>query len=86
MATDTTAAIITAAERGNVAHIVTQVSSASAVVFGLSLNDIGAIAGMIMAAIGLVVTWYYRHKEYELKKQQYLRGQPLVDEDKGDGA
>jgi hypothetical protein len=35
---------------------------ASAFLFGLSANELAALGGLLIAAIGLCVQWYYNHR------------------------
>ena len=38
---------------------------------GWTSNDIAMAVGAVVAVLGLVVQWYYRHKEYKLKKAEH---------------
>lgn len=38
----------------------------------LSLNDWAVIVGMFATIFGLIITWYYKHQEFKLKKQNLL--------------
>ncbi len=46
--------------------------SAGAVYFGLTANEIAAFGGLAVAVIGLLVTWYYKHKHYKLAEKKIL--------------
>lgn len=39
------------------------------VVGGLTLNDWGVIMGIIFGLFTIVMNWYYKQKDYELRKQ-----------------
>lgn len=40
-------------------------------IFGsLTLNDWAIIIGMFATIFGFIVTWFYRHLEYKLRKKQ----------------
>lgn len=51
---------------GNVADKVTFTGAGTAVVMGLTLNNIAALVGMAVAILGLLVSWYYKHKATRL--------------------
>lgn len=36
---------------------------------GLTLNDWGVIMGIIFGLFTIVMNWYYKQKDYELRKQ-----------------
>lgn len=36
---------------------------------GLTLNDWGVIMGILFGLFTLIMNWYYKKKDYELKKQ-----------------
>ncbi len=38
----------------------------------LTLSDWATIFGMLATIFGFLVTWYYKHQEFKLKKQQLL--------------
>ncbi|WP_267370802.1 HP1 family phage holin [Gilliamella sp. B2838] len=38
----------------------------------LSLNDWAVIVGMFATIFGFIITWYYKHQEFKLKKQNLL--------------
>lgn len=38
----------------------------------LTLTDWANIFGMLATIFGLVITWYYKHQDFKLKKQQAL--------------
>lgn len=46
--------------------------SAGAVYFGMTANEIAAFGGLIIAIIGLLVTWYYKHKHYKLAEKSLI--------------
>lgn len=71
--TTTTAEMISAAVRGDVAHKFAQVGAAGSFVFGLTLNEIGVLIGIVVGVGGLIMQWYYRRKEYRLKELYYAK-------------
>jgi len=66
-----TAAAATAAK---VAQTATYAGSASAVFFGLTANELAAVGGLIIGAIGLiantVITVYFKYRHLKLAQQQ----------------
>lgn len=42
--------------------------AASAIVFGLTASEIGILVGSVVGVAGFLVSWYYKHKAYVLKK------------------
>lgn len=59
-----------AASASTKALAVTLSGSAAAVGGGLTLNEVAIVIGAVVAVLGLVVQWYYRHKEYKLKERE----------------
>lgn len=57
-----------------VANAVTQTAAAGTVYFGLTLNEIGVIVGMLVAVLGLIgqigLTWYYKHQHLQIARQK----------------
>jgi hypothetical protein len=37
------------------------------------------LAGLLVALVGLLINWYYRHKEYQLKEREHLKRYPNTD-------
>ena len=37
---------------------------------GYTANDVAMIIGAVVAVVGLIVQWVYRHKEYRLKERE----------------
>jgi hypothetical protein len=70
-----TAAAATAAK---VAQTATYAGSASAVFFGLTANELAAVGGLIIGAIGLiantVITVYFKYRHLELAQKQASSG------------
>lgn len=56
------------------ANVVTQAAAACTVYFGLTLNEIGVIVGILVGVIGLIgqlsLTWYYKHQHLQLARQK----------------
>lgn len=56
------------------ANVVTQAAAAGTVYFGLTLNEIGVIVGIIVGVVGLIgqlsLTWYYKHQHLRLARQK----------------
>jgi hypothetical protein len=69
-----TAAAATAAK---VAQTATYVGSASAVFFGLTANELAAIGGLVLGALGLVVNAvinvYFKHQHLKLARERMER-------------
>lgn len=56
------------------ANVVTQAAAAGTVYFGLTLNEIGVIVGILVGVIGLIgqlgLTWYYKHQHLQLARKK----------------
>jgi hypothetical protein len=42
--------------------------SGAAVVFGMSANEFAAIGGLLIAVIGLLINWWYKHQHLKLAR------------------
>jgi outer membrane lipoprotein SlyB len=65
--------IQTTAEGGVVSKTLTGATffgSGTAIFGGLNANELAAIGGLVIGVLGLLINWYYKHKHYELAKQQ----------------
>lgn len=40
------------------------------IVFGMTLNDVAVILGMLLGVATFLVNWFYKHKSYQLRKDQ----------------
>lgn len=49
-----------------IASVVSYAGAGTAVVGGLTLNEWGVIAGMLIGIAGLVLGWWYKRKHYRL--------------------
>jgi hypothetical protein len=49
-----------------VSSVATYAGSSAAVYFGLTANEIAAFGGLIVAIIGVLVTWYYKHQSLQV--------------------
>lgn len=38
---------------------------------GLTANELAMIIGMVVSVVGLVLQWYYRHKEYQMRRREH---------------
>ena len=56
-----------------VANTATYAGSSAAVFFGLTANEIAAFGGLIIAIIGLWVSWYYKHQHKKQQLAHYAR-------------
>jgi hypothetical protein len=45
--------------------------SGGAILGGLSIQEVGVFAGVLIAFSGFCVNWYYKHKAHELKVEWY---------------
>lgn len=56
------------------ANAVTQAAAAGTIYFGLTLNELGVVVGILVAVVGLIgqlgLTWYYKHQHLELARQK----------------
>lgn len=75
-AAETAAAAASAAKV--VAQTATYAGSGAAVFFGLTANELAAVGGLIIGAIGLiantVITVYFKHRHLELAQKQASSG------------
>ena len=80
MSNTTQAAVETAAAAGaaKVAQTATYVGSGAAVFFGLTANELAAVGGLIIGAVGLiantVITVYFKYRHLELAQKQASSG------------
>lgn len=44
--------------------------SGAAVYFGLTANEIAAFGGLLVAVIGLLINWYYKHQHFVLTQKK----------------
>jgi hypothetical protein len=42
--------------------------SGAAVYFGMSANEIAAFGGLLIAAVGLLINWWYKHQHLKLAR------------------
>ncbi len=59
---------------------VTYSGAGAAVAGGLSSNDLVAIIGLLIAAAGFVVNWYYKRKHYQLAERESAARRGFYDE------
>jgi len=59
-----------------VANKVTWFGSGGAILGGLSVQEAGVIAGVIIATLGFLVNWFYKHKAHKLKVKWYAENAP----------
>lgn len=55
------------------ANTATYGGSASAVFFGLRADEFAAIAGVVIALIGLIVSWWYKAQHLRIAKERAAR-------------
>lgn len=49
---------------------VTTGGGATALIGGLTFNEVMAVAGLIVAIAGFIVNWYYQHKKFKLYEKE----------------
>ena len=49
---------------------VTMIGSGGAVIFGMTANELAALGGLVIAAIGLIMNQYWQWRAYKLKERQ----------------
>lgn len=54
------------------ANLITQGGAYSAVLGGLTANEIAAYGGLIIGAAGLLINWYYKAKE-DRRAEHHIR-------------
>ena len=59
----------------------TYAASAGAVLFGLSVNEFAAVAGIIIATLTFFLNAWFKWKHLELAKQKLKENQELKEED-----
>lgn len=75
--------VVLAAKTGSV---ITQISGATSVIFGLTLNEWGVIVGLVGVVLGLVMQWYFGSQKLALQRQLYAKLQhPDQEPDTGKG-
>lgn len=52
-------------------HAATYSGSGAAVYFGLTANEVAAFGGLIVAILGLLVTWYYKHQALQILRDKH---------------
>lgn len=60
-------AAASAASASSAASNITYGGATVAVVGGFTSNQIAAFGGLAIAFIGLLVQWYYRHREHKMR-------------------
>lgn len=53
-----------------VANTATYGGSGSAVFFGLTANEFAAVGGIVVAVIGLLINWWYKHQHLQLAREK----------------
>lgn len=38
---------------------------------GLTTNELAMLSGMVVSVVGLALQWYYRHKEYQMRRREH---------------
>ena len=66
---ENTAETVTAAAT-KVASVATYGGAGSAILFGLTANEFGAICGVLIGLIGLVANIYFKYQHLQLAKKQ----------------
>lgn len=51
----------------------TYAASSSAIVFGLSANELAAISGVCIAALTFALNWYYKREHLKLARERIER-------------
>lgn len=54
----------------------------AAFISGLNVSEWAAIFGILFGLATLVINWYYKHRDYKLKEQQFKRYQQPQTKDK----
>ena len=65
-----------------IAEVATSASytlSAGTVIAGLTINEVAAIGGLVLAIATFAINWIYRHRHYQLAKSQSDNGGSSVD-------
>lgn len=62
------------------ANLITQGGAYSAVLGGLTANEIAAYGGLFIGAVGLLINWYYKAKE-DRRAEHHLRNRRTTDAD-----
>lgn len=61
------------------AHTAVYGGSGTAIYFGLSANELAAFGGLIIAGIGLLVTWYFQRKRDRREQAEHDRKMGLYE-------
>jgi small neutral amino acid transporter SnatA (MarC family) len=62
------------------AHTAVYGGSGTAIYFGLSANELAAFGGLIIAGIGLLVTWYFQRKRDRREQAEHDRKMGLYEQ------
>lgn len=62
-----------------VASSATYVGGTSAVIGGMTANEIAAFGGLAVAIIGLIINSYYKHKSYKLLEKRTLKNEDYIE-------
>lgn len=61
------------------ANLVTQTGAYSAVIGGLTANELAAYCGIVIGIAGLLINWYYKAKE-DRRAEQALHNRRATDD------
>lgn len=62
--------VASAASASAKAAVITYSGAGLAFGGGWTANDMAMVVGAAVAVLGLLVQWYYRHKEYKLRERE----------------
>lgn len=62
----------------------TYTASAGAIIFGLSVNEFAAIAGLIIATLTFLLNAWFKWKHFELAREKRREGNQKKEEEIGD--
>jgi MFS superfamily sulfate permease-like transporter len=59
-----------AEQASDIATKVQYTGAGGAAFFGLTLNELGVLVGIVIAILGFLVNWYYKHKSFLLREAE----------------
>jgi MFS superfamily sulfate permease-like transporter len=59
-----------AEQASDIATKVQYTGAGGAAFFGLTLNEVGVLVGIVIAILGFLVNWYYKHKSFLLREAE----------------
>jgi MFS superfamily sulfate permease-like transporter len=62
-----------AEQAADIASKVQYTGAGGAAFFGLTLNELGVLVGIVIAILGFLVNWYYKHQAFLMRAEHANR-------------